>query len=235
MFLLTTNIYSQVPYSDIQGFSGKYNNGTGNASALSFEFENIKFLNNPDFELYKQANTFFLSTPEQSIELNMLPEKIHELENLVIHNLNLKSNESSLEVNVENINGTTLEKTLMTKYLNLKCDISNKDFMLGVLNTCLNNSSTFSLSNITIDNKSYKDINVSINNHKLSFQAKVSGIGAKGNGEITYLKNESKIIIKIDKVKAGFFNVTKKFFDEIKESESETVLINRPYIEILLK
>ena len=164
----------------------------------------------------------------------MLPEKIHELESLIIKNLTLGSNVDVLNINVEKVNGKTAENNLSIDYLSLNCKKDQKDFTTALLDLCLNHKSNFSSSKLIVDGNDVNNLKVKIENSKLNFEAKLSGVAAKGRGQVNYLQSEKKIIIRVDKVKAGLFSVTGKFFKEIKAKESERLIVNKPYIEILL-
>jgi hypothetical protein len=86
-----------------------------------------------------------------------------------------------------------------------------------------------------IDLQNFK---LNVNNHRFSLSSKINiGLKAtiKASGVTEYEKDKNRIKIKISSVKAGIFNITSKVFKTLKESESETFIVQKPYVYILMK
>jgi hypothetical protein len=78
------------------------------------------------------------------------------------------------------------------------------------------------------------DIDVAISRGKTTFSVRVGGIGKiTGNGTTSHEPQVSTVKIKVDKVKLGILDITGRFFDEIKDQESENLKVSRPYIWVI--
>lgn len=78
------------------------------------------------------------------------------------------------------------------------------------------------------------DIDLAITRGKTTFSVRVGGIGKiTGNGTTTHEPQVSTVKIKVDKVKLGILDITGRFFDEIKDLQSENVKVSRPYIWVI--
>jgi len=83
-----------------------------------------------------------------------------------------------------------------------------------------------------------KNLSLNVNNHRFSLSVKVNlsmKATIKASGSSWYEKDKKRIKVKVSKVKAGFFNITNKVFSELKKSETETFIVEKPYIYFLMK
>ena len=85
---------------------------------------------------------------------------------------------------------------------------------------------------LTMESVNFKVLNNSFSGSlkiKASVNAKI-----KLNGGVSYDETTNVVAIRIDKAKAGFFNVKGKLFKEIKKKESEFLKVSSPYIYLHL-
>ena len=234
LLFFTTSVMAQVPLSRIIDFNGIYLNESGKATAKEFMFDQVQYEKNSEFEIIKQSSLFYLITPTEEVELSFLPESVHQLENLEIRQLDIFSTENNLNLTLKYLNGFTSEKSLNVNSLKMNCLSKNKGQIQGTIDLCLNNQTNISSSLIRSNGEDYRDINILISNKNLNFSALIFGMNTTGNGTIQYDEINNKILIRIDKIKAGFFPVTQMVFDRLKEKEDEKFKVNRPYLEIIL-
>lgn len=234
--IVSTSVLAQIPLVDIDGFTGRYKSELGQASAKVFKYVDQDFGANAQFTMFKQAGVFFLKTPNEEIQLDALPESINELKEISFSGISVKTAETKVDVRLGKLEGKTADKAMAVSDLKLSCSgvESSAELKEYVLDTCFNKLGNVSLANLSADGTSVKNLKFLTNRGKLSFSAKVKGVTAKGSGTTEYRASENKIVIRIDKVKAGFLKVTKKFFKSLSKLESEKVIVKRPFIEILL-
>jgi hypothetical protein len=228
--------YADFPDSNIQEFQGSYTSPSGNANAQKFEFTDIDFGPNPQFSVEKQAGVFFLETPNEMMQIENLPTFIADLEQVEWSGVNLKTNKTSIDLNLFKVTGSAPDNSLVIDNLTLDCQHGTfqGELMLEVLDSCLNKEGVFSLKlmETTKEGRTDKiqDIWFSTKATKMNFKLKAAGATIKGRGATFYEDNSVKI--RIDKAKAGFFNVRGKLFKELKKMENENITVNLPWIEI---
>ncbi len=234
LLFFTTSVMAQVPHSRIINFNGKYFNESGKATAQEFMFDQIQYEKNSEFELVKQSSQFYLITPNEEVELSFLPESVHQLENLEVKNLDIISTENKLNLDLNKLSGFTLDKSLNVNSLKMSCFSKNKNYVQSTIDLCLNNQTKMTSSLIKSNGENYSDISIIISDNILNFRAIIFGMNTTGDGTISYDVINDSILIRIDKIKAGFFPVTQLVFDKLKDKETEKFKVNRPYIEIIL-
>ena len=86
------------------------------------------------------------------------------------------------------------------------------------------------------DDTTVESLQLNITNNKFKGSVKVNvGVSAtvKFEGLVEYSKAEKKTSIRLDKAKASFLDVRGKIFDELEEAQSESFIVERPWIYIL--
>lgn len=238
MTLVAMSVYSYAdfPESNIKEFRGSYTSPSGIAKAQNFQFTGTDFGLNPEFSVEKQAGVFFLETPNETMQIENLPEFIMELEKVGWSGINLTTTPKSIDLNFEKITGSAPDNSLIIDKLALSCQhgMLQDELMPEILDSCLNNEGVFSLKlmETTKEGKTDKIQNIwfSTKGTKMNFKLKAAGATIKGRGATFYEDNIVKI--RIDKAKAGFFNVRGKLFKELKKVENENITVNLPWIEI---
>lgn len=235
--LVTHLAYSQLPNITINNFSGNYANSTGEATSEVFKYADIEFEKDSTFTMYKQAGVFFLKTPDEEVQLDDIPDQINDLKDVSFSGVNIETTQSKISVNIPSLSGSSADEKkvdLSNFILNCEGDLSGVDTKEAVLDTCFNKKGSVTLDKFVSNKDKMKNLSVSVLNNRLSFRAKVSGVTARGWGTSEYIASENKVLIKVDKVKVKFLNVTGKFFKELAKQDSENIVVNRPYIEIFL-
>lgn len=172
------------------------------------------------------------------------------LENGTVKNLSYENGQNSTRLEFTEVNGTTTENQMRVKNAKANCHINpNKfqDYKEFLLNTCLTNatinvSEIFQAKNNIIHKilgmKGSGDIkltslNAQVSNHNLRLKVKVHSsltVTAKIEGKTEYDAANKRIVVRIDKAKASFFDIKGKLFDELEQMKNEDLTVNRPYV-----
>ena len=119
LLLLSFSVFAKLPIANISGFSGSYDDPSGQAQAASFRFEDIAFDPNASFAVEKQAGVFLLQTPDQEVEIDSIPSFINDLETLNWSGISLQSNDSTIDLEIQRLNGQNSERKVNLKGLKI--------------------------------------------------------------------------------------------------------------------
>lgn len=236
LLAITTTAYAELPQGTISNFSGNYLEPSGTAHASEFNFAEAQFGKDVDFSIEKQAGVFYLQTPDESVEINGVPDMLLSLNTLSIKDVNLSSTKQNISFGVEHLSGRNTDQNLAVNGLSINCDYEAFDgeVMSEVLHSCLNKKGTIRLANfLSQSNKTATTISnlyLQTTNNKMNFQIKASGYNISGYGE-TYFE-PGKIRLKITKAKVGILNVRSKLFSELEKAEGQGIHVNEPWVEI---
>ena len=239
LLAITTQGFAQVPEIYIEKFSGGYQNEIGSATAEAFKFADSELQKNASFAMFKQAGSFVLRSENtgEEVILEGIPESVNELQNVSFTDIDLKVDQKQIDISIPKLKGEATEnRRLDIEDFTLNCsgDLSGDNAKLAVLKTCFEDSGRVNLANFATEKNKMRNLYVDVKDKKLYFSAKVGGMTARGWGASEYRESENKIILRVDKVKVKFLSVTGRFFRELESEPNENVVINRPYIEILL-
>lgn len=246
------NFEYQTPHGLGTAASFSHNMKSLNEEGLKIEVEKID-------EVFK----FHVSGSEnQDLELKDAPSFIQEAESMKVENLNFKL-EDSLALSL--IRGQFISKNddLDLENFTLNCSKDHSLTLLedqlisGCIQAMVLKSNSFSsesrdkghlvsalnrafLKSLGADkaNLGIKKLELLSTGGKFNLsaevKAQVSG-KAKGKGTFSYDPTAKKLTVKIDEVKFGILNVTSMVFDELKKSETEKLIVSKPYVYLLLK
>ena len=228
-----TAAHGSLPFVKVENFSASYAAPEGSAGARTFIYEDKDFGNNPEFEVYQQAGEFVLNAAGEEFRINSLPSAVFDWQSLAVENVNLSAGPGVFSLESQRVEYTDHEgKAGALSGLEVKCEsLSKSDMLDSFLELCLNQKLYFFLP--SFQGANFNSVNVWAENNKLNFSLK-NGVWVKGEGAIFYEAGQKTVRIRVDKAKAGFFNVTGKLFAELKEKESDFMKVNRPWIEIAL-
>jgi hypothetical protein len=234
-FTLTSNF----PNSKIENFSGSYLSPSGLATASRFEYDTY-VEETPSYRIEKQGDSLFLISDLSEFQIDNLPEIIDELSSLEWSSISVESTAKEITLSIPSFSGESINKSIDISNLNLKCTARDEVGELShlILDACLNTKGSFSFSSVSImDKKEDKrtildSLNLTVIKNKLNFSIK-QGVTIKGDGDIFY--EDDSVRIKIKKAKAGIINVTGRLFNELKKLESDSIKVERPWVEISLK
>jgi hypothetical protein len=240
----STSVLAEFPLGNISEFTGSYSEPSGKATASNWEYKDLSYKAPVDIEIEKQAGLMYLSIENNEFEFDQIPKEIEQLQFIDWSAFNLQSDGKKFQLNLESLLGNSVSSTdshsIDLKKLNIECDnlesTEERTIAEEFLDSCLNNYGNFSVgSMVTVKDgktETVSNVNFNTDQNKLTFKMKAKGFTLKGRGEI-YFEDDS-IKIKIDKAKAGMFNAKSKLFKEFKKQESDKLIVNKPWIEIIL-
>lgn len=233
LLITTLSIFAQDFTGEIRNFNMNYSQPSGSASSDYLNIDPVLYDQRTEYEVELQAGSLMLTTPDEMIQIDNLPESILNLNNLTITNLNMNSNASHIHLGITKLKGADAKTTEDIDRFSLNCtkQLSGSTFNETLLHSCLNVNGKLRVAKYKQKGKEqFSGLKFDMSNSKLKFQVKVSGLKAKGKGRTYYQNN--MIRIKIDEAKVGPVNVKNKLFDALKKMRSETVRVNKPWIEI---
>ena len=244
---------------DIQNLEGDYANDSGKARAARWHLPDAAAIENAEFTVLKEQDSFFFTGDAGEFVLEDLPELILDMESLRWRGANFKMNKNVIDFSLSSLSGNSSALALKASSADLNCQgaSSSSSLLIAGLETCLNKGSLraallefaktarsatwlkgfFSsvLSQEVILQTGLENLKVDINRgaFDLKLKAKLDiSVNIKAQGKITLAETSSgaEIKVRLDKVKASFLNVTKKVFEAIEDNPIDGVRVERPYI-----
>tara|TARA_R110000868_G_scaffold30668_5_gene113207 strand:- start:3244 stop:4038 length:795 start_codon:yes stop_codon:yes gene_type:complete len=241
---------------NITGFTGEYNapNGQGSADTFNIPKQDKRKI---DITLEAKGEGYLLSTPEDTWEWSEPAAWVKDLKTASWNGVDLVVGDQSQRVAISSLLGLHEDKRVHIEGLSAQCSGSN-----DLIQSCLNGSASIRLSKLVYQSAlrsdqfqtildalaraldvtgrggdtEVKSLKLDISNNKFKGEVSVSiGISAtvKFEGLISQDASDGKISIRLDKAKASFLDVRGKIFDELEEAQSETFIVQRPWIYIL--
>jgi hypothetical protein len=235
--LICTHIWAAEPLAQIENFNANYNEPSGEGSVDYLKIkESYDFKNKTEFSLEKQASKIVLSLPQEDIEIEGIPEFIHRLKQLNIVKLQSMVKENLINLSFVKFDGKTQDVSLNINGFDLSCfnEVIGEDLLLD---NCINGASSLEVDYFvykTDKEANIKKLSLNIKNNNFSIYLKTKGQNIKASGLIEFDKKEMQVVIKINKIKAGFINVKGMVFKELRKIESDKVTVNNPWITINL-
>lgn len=230
---LSFNSFAQGLTAQIKNFNINYSAPSGSANSEVFEFRDINYANTTEYSVELQGGKLFLEAPDQSIQLDGLPDFVTQVEDLEVQDVNLDTIAGEIFFNLGYFFTRTTLDNMAIKNLAVKCNNQRDsgDLMHDLLDQCLNEAGQISIEELIQAGKSqFKYFSMSTHNNDMSFRIKAAGYTIKGAGE-TFFENNT-IKIHITKAKYGFLNVKSRMFRELKALETDSIRVNNPWIEI---
>ncbi|MBT3982233.1 MAG: hypothetical protein HOE90_12820 [Bacteriovoracaceae bacterium] len=243
---------------EVKGFDFNLDTGGSQLSfeKLSYESAGLKFLVNPqtinltrtgavlgyknsdlelEFELGKEFKTM---TKLEASGLDILME-LNKF-SAVLDNLNWKSPSGSGFINTLNLSGVD---NIAGKYPNawenlLDAFTRNLVGSTPLIKFNKNVKIGNDRSGKAIEINQIKKAKLELSNNMLKFTGKASGsltIGLKFEGQVSYNGLEKKLVIRLDKAKAGFISIKGFVFDSIKDMKNPQIEVSPPYIKMKIR
>ena len=233
LITLSFNSFAQGLTAQIKNFNINYKAPSGTANSQVFVFRDINYPNATGYSVELQGGKLFLEAPDQSIQLDGLPDFVTQVEDLEVQEVNLSTVADEIEFNLGYFVTRTTLDNMAVKNLSIKClnQRDSGDLMQDLLDQCLNEAGEVSIEELIQTGKSqFKFFSMNTNNNQMSFGIKAAGYTIKGAGETFFENNMVKI--HITKAKYGILNVKSRMFRELQALESSSIRVNNPWIEI---
>jgi hypothetical protein len=243
LLCLSFNVFSAFPEALLEDFTGEYQDPNGSATVLNVEFGDL-VMEDLEFYVEKQGTSLLVEAFGEEIEIEDIPQMVDDLDTLNIDNVSVLSEADQAQLTMNHLDASfvTTDSTKSYDFNNLQVNCNNRPsqdprtILQEFLDSCLNEYAKITLSgvNLTTDGKETKvsDISVTANGNDLKVSLKAKGMKVKGTGEIYY--EGDRVRLKIIKVKAGIFNLTKKIFKELDKMQSDKIIVNKPWVTLLL-
>ncbi len=252
------------PHFDIKKLELNYNDPIGHGRADSLVWEkDVSVQENKKFEVERRGRSFYLKTFDEEFVWDDLPAKIEEAKSIKAQGIQLTTDQNKkLNLTIAHLDLKGEKENLFIQALSGHC-LKNRKFLSAneaLLDACLTNTQLifkkifFSENKIAFIHSFFAGVFPQITTlgqttilEKGQFKivkGKLKGefdfrgdlnVGVRLWGHSQYNSVEKTIIVRLDKVKASFLNITKKVFAELEKNESETFIVQRPFIYIKLK
>lgn len=238
---------------EMKNLNMNYNNPNGNASADIFESKGKRFINEKMLVTREETQLrLSLNSGEEAI-LEDVSETILNANPAILSKLNFTSSKDRVDFNMKGAQFVADGSSSSMTGLIFRCiknsnydqewekylDACTTESLLNLSKLKISNSNNYAqviksfVSNNKASDTTVTDLRLMVKKRALTFSANI-GVKVTGTGAILYKKDGEKnlVQIRIDKVKAGFFNVTNRFFSTLSGVQSTNVRVQKPYIFI---
>ncbi|PIP90494.1 MAG: hypothetical protein COW01_10340 [Bdellovibrionales bacterium CG12_big_fil_rev_8_21_14_0_65_38_15] len=240
---------------NVTGFSGSYEapNGSGVADNFEVPFKNKQV----QITIEAAGEGYVLTAGDNQWEWANPSDWVKDLKTAEWSGVDVVVGATSQRAAIGNLTGVHEDKLITIEGLSAQCSGAAE-----LIESCLNGDGSVSLSKLVYqsalrsdqlssiiraivkalelsgrgDDTTVESLQLNISNNKFKGSVKVNvGVSAtvKFEGLVQYSKAEKKTSIRLDKAKASFLDVRGKIFDELEEAQSETFIVERPWIYIL--
>lgn len=237
LFFLLAFFSLSVFANDFQGelrnLNITYNQPTGSATTDYLNIDQVLYDKFTQYEVQIQAGSLFLTTPDEMIQIDQLPSSVIDVDQLLIRNMNMLSNQDLIQLGFSQLKGVDPNQNQEINNFSISCnkELAGSTFNETLLHSCLNINGRLRIGKYSKDGKEQlSSLKFDTAASKLKYEIKISGLKVKGDGRTYYQNN--MVRIRIDKAKVGPINVKKKLFDELKKQRSASFRVNSPWIEI---
>ena len=223
----------------ISKFNVNYSNPSGTASAQAFSFDGQSF-SNPRIDVMREDANLRLAFEDDDVVFEDVSDDILLAQPFTLVNLNALANATKAQMSMESLRFKNPKTDLTASKFAMVCDGFTNEVEEAdrYLQSCSNNS-IINLGKVSLNSggssTTIDDLRMQSKSNRLLFSLQLAGVKATGEGRVRYIhnSNEKLVELKVDRVRAGFFNVTRRFFDAL-DSLPDNVEVRRPYIFINL-
>ncbi|MCR9203065.1 MAG: hypothetical protein NXH75_00700 [Halobacteriovoraceae bacterium] len=248
--------------SQIQGFSGSYEQDQGTATASVWNLPDTSPQRNVSFEVYKESTQFRLLTGSEEYLFENAPQFLIDLEEVRWQNLSAETGGTRVSLGLASIRGKGQGQNLSLDQVSGNCTGSGteNDFIKALIQSCSSNgnlrfqklmtSSSFrgqgngliqffeAILNANSrrtrgSSVTLEDFDLKIKNKNFNLRVKARlDISATIKANGSFEYGQDRVRIRIDKVKASFLTITGKVFDELEKLQDQNIVVSRPYVTI---
>ncbi|OIQ19584.1 MAG: hypothetical protein BM556_03615 [Bacteriovorax sp. MedPE-SWde] len=253
-----------LPKGKLDNLNAKYSTPSGTGSADYVKFQEFGEYTSPKLEVenYNGLLVFNLTgeNEDKSFELDLSALGITDADRINLSQLYFNNSEKKIGLRMASANARAEDMSTSFNGASINCNREKvyDDVTDDLLSACLKSASV-SLNNLRLNTgksefvsiipNEYGDgeilgsqisldkLRININNHSFSGQIKgdvTKGMKVKFEGQTHYFQAKRQVRIKLTKAKAGFINVKKTLFKELRKAQSDTMKVNAPYIYIQL-
>ncbi len=261
LIFATTQTFAQeeasFPIGRITQLNALYTSPQGDGSAKEVSIEGFGDFINPKLEVENYNGILMFRVENEAFELDLSSLPIRDANKIDLDNINYTNGNADLSLGLTNINATGegFRTTLTNSRVQCQKREREGSEYEQLLQNCFNyltlnvdkayfKSDERSFYNVTNEYETLGDaveidgISLNIRNGKFNGHLKGNiskGVKVKFEGRSSYDLDNKIINIKIEKAKAGFFNVRRTIFKELERFESNTIEVDEPNIYIILQ
>jgi hypothetical protein len=220
----------------VGGLQLDYANGAGTARAASARFQldgqNYAFTD-ADFELRWGADQLVIERPAEGFAYGLEAPFLKDVMSASARDFAFEAIPGKVGLAASAANLVNAGETTRLSRLSLDC--RGSAVAVEPVDACLQYT-RFLLGSVSSSKKrrvDVGDIKLNINAGKATFEARIGGIGkVNGEGSATHDAANKIISIRVSKVKYGLIDITGQFFSELEKNESETLVVQRPFVHV---
>ncbi len=245
------------PIGKINQLNANYTSPKGTGTSKEIAIEGFGEFINPTLEVENYGGTLIFSVDNESFELDLSTLQINDADKIGISNLNYNNGDTNIGLNLNQVQASGEGFSTRLSGTRLECEKQSREGneYEQLLQNCFNflslnvgsayfKSSVRSFYNLTNEYETLgsaveiDDLKLNIRGGKFSGHLKGNvskGVKVKFEGRSSYDLANKIINIRIDKAKAGLFNVRRTIFKELERFENDKIEIDEPNIYIILQ
>ncbi len=253
---------SDFPEVIISNFEGSYQGVSGEAFAERFSIAEEFDWRQVSFQVFKESTQMRFQGPEGEFVWEDVPTFLLELQKITWSGAQANSGASPNKVSLSlaSFQGHHPQHTLKLTRFDLDCEDAQKSLIHSALESCIHrgrlswkNLETSSQSSLKLFNDvlyplsgsvqasqvKLEDLSLNIDQGRFNLAVKADldiRLSLRANGRVSFVPGSSpqsgELTLRLDKVKAGFLNITGRVFSEIEKINHPQLRVARPYIYV---
>jgi len=255
--LISTLSFASLPDGEFRNLNANYESPKGIATADYLNIDGFGTYRNPELDVINKDGLLVFGFEGKQFEIDLSLFAVRDADYINVEEMNFSNSKRGIDLSFYNLNASSIGYSTDILKGSAECkrtrtyDNPSDDLLLN----CLENSE-FSISNFTFisESSSFKsltndenfqtsqiilnDIQMSIRNSYVygSFSSNLSfGVSISFSGNIDYQNDNEMIVVEVEDVRAGFFSIRAKLFQELALNAPDNFLVDEPYIYIDLR
>ena len=245
-----------LPKGIINNLNANYVSPRGSGTAKHINLEEFGQFDNAKLEVENYNGLLMFSVEDKSFELDLSMLGINDADKINLGQLHFTNQGKQIKLSLGSaaandtefnlgINGGSINCTRIQELTDIKDDLlnaclKNGNFSINRFNMQSAGSQFYNILNEAPLGSDIKleSIRLNISNNSLRGELKgnvTQDVKVKIEGGSWYNPANNEIKLRIDKAKAGWFNVKKTLFKELSKMQSDTLKVRSPYIYFYLK
>lgn len=255
--LLSTLSFASLPEGEFRNLNANYESPKGLATADYLNIDGFGTYRNPTLDVENKDGLLVFGFEGKQFEIDLSLFAVRDADYINVGEMNFSNSQSGIDLNFYTLNASSVGYSTDIQKGSADCKRTRTytDPSDDLIMNCLENSklSVYNFSFVS-DNSSFKnivdgeslmtsqiilnDIQMTINRGYVygSFSSNLSfGVSINFSGNIDYQKENEMIVVEVEDVRAGFFSIRTKLFQELAANAPDNFLVDEPYIYIDLR
>jgi hypothetical protein len=261
---MALSLATEFPEVQIANFQGHYQGGTGQVSADRFHLPSESDWRQVNFLVFKESTQMRFQGPFGDVVWEDVPRFLLDLNEVswLGAYANTMTTPNRVRLGFTSFEGRHPQQILSIRQFELSCEASQKSLFHSAMESCiergrlswdhLETSSQSSLKHLKKfliplgfqmqqSQVQLEDLNLTIDQGRLNLSVKADldiRLSLKAEGRVSFspgaTANSGELTLKLDKVKAGFLNVTGRVFSELEKLNHPQLKVARPFIYLTI-